>query len=63
MDMKGREVRNEALKNVLIFLWLGKIDAVVEYITQVSGNLGVFRRKAAFRALKSIFYRLKWRKS
>ena len=32
MAMKGREVRNEALKNILIFLWLGKVDAAIEYL-------------------------------
>lgn len=32
MAMKGREVRNEALKSVLVFLWVGKVDAAIEHL-------------------------------
>ena len=38
MAMKGREVRNDALKNVLIFLWLGKVDAAIEYLQGMESN-------------------------
>jgi len=38
MAMKGREVRNVALKNVLVFLWLGKIDAAIEYLMNIESN-------------------------
>jgi hypothetical protein len=38
MAMKGREVRNEALKDVLIFLWLGKVDAAVEYLRGIESR-------------------------
>ena len=38
MAMNGREVRNEALKEVLIFLWLGKIDAAIEYLNNIEGK-------------------------
>ena len=38
MAMKGREVRNEALKDVLVFLWLGKVDAAVEYLRGIENR-------------------------
>ena len=38
MAMKGREIRNETLKNVLVFLWLGKVDAAIEYLKGMESN-------------------------
>lgn len=38
MAMNGREVRNEALKNILIFLWLGKVDAAIGYLRGLGSN-------------------------
>ena len=32
MAMKGREVRNMVLKKLISLLWLGKVDAAVEYL-------------------------------
>lgn len=32
MAMKGREMRNDVLKQVLVLLWLGKVDAAARYL-------------------------------
>jgi len=32
MAMKGREIRNEVLKELLSLLWLGKVDVAVEFL-------------------------------
>ena len=35
LAMKGRVLRNEVLKEVLVFLWIGKLDAAIEYLTNI----------------------------
>lgn len=52
MSMKGREVRNEVLKKVLVFLWLGKIDAAIDYLK----NIETFKIKGKDHIDKLIAY-------
>jgi hypothetical protein len=35
MAIKGRDWRNEVLKNILIFMWLGKVDDAVEHLRKI----------------------------
>ena len=39
MAMKGREVRNMVLKKIIRLLWLGKIDATIEYFRGIDCNM------------------------
>ena len=32
MALKGREIRNDVLKQILVLLWLGKVDASIQYL-------------------------------
>ena len=32
MAMKGRELRNNALKKMLLLLWRGNVDGAIEYL-------------------------------
>jgi len=38
MALKGREIRNEVLKTLFSLLWLGKIDATVEYLKHLDAD-------------------------
>jgi hypothetical protein len=38
MGMKGREVRNVVLKKLLSLLWLGKVDAAIEYLKRLDAG-------------------------
>jgi hypothetical protein len=35
MGLKGRQVRNEVLKELLALLWLGKVDAAIKYLAHL----------------------------
>ena len=39
MAMKGREVRNMVLKKLISLLWLGKVDAAIEYLRSLDVNM------------------------
>ena len=36
MGLNGREIRNEVLKELLSLLWLGKLDAAVAYLKNLT---------------------------
>jgi hypothetical protein len=38
MGLKGREIRNEVLKELLSLLWLGKLDAAVAYLKNLDAG-------------------------
>jgi hypothetical protein len=38
MGLKGREIRNEALKKLLSLLWLGKVDAAIEFLKSLDAS-------------------------
>ena len=38
MGLKGRQVRNEVLKEMLPLLWLGKVDTAIEYLAQLDDS-------------------------
>ena len=39
MGMKGSEVRNMVLKKLIKLLWLGKVDAAIEYLRGLDVNM------------------------
>lgn len=38
MGLKGREIRNRVLKELLSLLWLGKVDAAILYLANLAGD-------------------------
>jgi hypothetical protein len=38
MGMKGRAIRNDVLKQLLSLLWLGKVDAAIEYLKHLDAS-------------------------
>ena len=38
LAMKGKALRNAALKDVLALLWLGKVDAAIDYLKSLGGD-------------------------